>query len=114
MDGWLDFLTRPEGIGTTSVVILVGAMMALGWLVPRGVVDRIVERLVAAHTRIEDIQEKRLTESAARESEWRAAWTASQEANIVQARQLTELIEISRTSEAMIRALAEAARRGSA
>lgn len=96
----LIFRNAPGG----ALVGLIGlAIIAVwrGWLVPKMTVDQ----LAAATTRVETVQSERLVDSRARESELWGAWNAERARGDLQARQIDELLELARTTDAALRAL---------
>ena len=99
----MDQLISHFGPGGGLVALIAAAVLAVirGWLVPKRTVDQLAE----ATARVEAVQAQRLADSVARESEWKAAWQAADEARRVQAEQLRELLELGRTMDAFIRSL---------
>jgi DNA-binding GntR family transcriptional regulator len=89
--------------GGALVALIVFAVIAVwrGWLVPKTTVDRLDQ----AVARVEAVQEKRLAESVARETEWRSAWVAAEHARRLQAEQIGDLLELAKTTDAFIRGL---------
>lgn len=106
MDQVGDLLFR-NAPGGALVALIVFAVLAVwrGWLVPKSTVDKLDE----AVARVEAVQEKRLAESVARESEWKAAWLASEKARALQADQIGDLLELAKTTDAFIRGLRQVA-----
>lgn len=95
----------PSGALVTLIVFAVLAVWR-GWLVPKATVDQ----LTSANDRVAAVQAERLTDSKKREEEWRAAWTAERARGDLQERQIDELLELARTTDAALRGLKTAAR----
>jgi hypothetical protein len=108
MDGLVDLVSR-TGSGSALVTLVVFAVLAVwrGWLVPRAT----VERLEAAQRSIVEIQEKRLAEAIARESEWRKAYETSREANVLLIGQTDDVLAGLATVEQLVRDLTNKPRR---
>lgn len=92
--------------GGALVTLITFAVMAVwrGWLVPRAT----VERLEDAQRSIVEIQEKRLAEAIARESEWRMAYETVREANHVLTGHVEDVLAGLSTVEQLVRDLAAA------
>jgi hypothetical protein len=90
-----DVLLQGSAFGLLLVVI---AAILFGRLIP----DRFLDRLL-------QLQNDRLAEEKARGDEWRAANQAQEQRNDVLARQITELTEIGRTTNALIEGIKQAA-----
>ncbi len=106
--GGLEELILRSAPSGALVMLIVFAVLAVwrGWLVPRGTVDEIV----SANDRVAAVQAERLVDSKAREEEWRAAWTAERARGQLQDRQIDELLELARTTDAALRGLKTAAK----
>jgi hypothetical protein len=92
------------GIDGGALVSLVAvAILAVwrGWLVPRVTLDRMEQ----ATARVESVQAQRLADSQEREHEWREAWLKEKARGDLQADQISELLELARTTDAALRAL---------
>jgi hypothetical protein len=95
----------PSGALVTLIAFAVLAVYR-GWLVPKATVDQIT----AANDRVAAVQSERLDDSRSREEEWRAAWTAERARGDLQEKQIDELLELARTTDAALRGLKTAAK----
>lgn len=89
-----------------SIVIQGGAVGVLALFVLGILTGRLVPRKSLEDVRTD--RDARLAESQARGDEWRAAAHAQDERNDVLARQLTELLNANRTTNALIEGLRQA------
>lgn len=83
--------------GAAGVLLLAVIGILLGKLVP----DRTLDR-------IEKVHEQQLANEKARGDEWRARGDAQEQRNDVLAQQLAELLEVGRTTNALIEGLRRA------
>lgn len=89
-----------------SVVVQGGAVGLLAMVVVAVLVGRLVPRKVLDDTRAD--RDSRLADEKARGDEWRAAALAQDERNDVQGQQLAQLLDATRTTNALIEGLKQA------
>lgn len=89
-----------------AVIVQGGAVTVLTLVVISIVLGRLVPRKVLEDVRAD--RDDRLAAEKARGDEWRATAQAQDERNDVQARQLAELLDANRTTNALIEALNKA------
>lgn len=86
-----------EGIGIVGVVLILGAMVYNGFLVPKSIVADLTS---SRDARIKDLAEER--------DKWEGVANKALEALQVRNEQQAELMELARTTDAFIRALPRA------
>jgi hypothetical protein len=98
--GFLDFG------GPWAALVALGIIgIGLGWLeTPRG-----LRRIEADHALLVAAEQRRTDDERARGDEYREAWKAEKQRNDLLARNMDELLELSRTSRAIIESLRAAA-----
>lgn len=101
-------LRNLDGGAFIGLVALLATAMWRGWLVPRPTVVQLLE----AREVVIAAQSERLAESLEREREWRAAWMTSEERGRVRDAQTGDLLEMARTTDALVRALPRVLREG--
>ena len=112
MDPIFGIIDPQVGGWATCVTVLVAIVTAVwrGWLVPRPTVDRLEK----SWEQVCQSRAERLSESTEREKEWRAAWLAEQQKGSVRDQQVGDLLELARTTDALVRALPRAIQQGDA
>jgi hypothetical protein len=80
-----------------------GAIALLGWVARQFFTGNIIS--ARAQQTVNTIQEERLKELWKINHDLQDAWRKSQEANAIQAQQISKLLELGRLSEALLRAL---------
>lgn len=101
-------LRNLDGGAFIALVSLLATAVWRGWLVPRTTVDRLEkswEMVIASRA-------ERLAESVEREKEWRTSWMISEERGRVRDAQVVDLLELAKTTDALVRALPRAIRTG--
>jgi len=90
-----------DGGALVSLVAVAILSVWRGWLVPRVTLDRMEQ----STGRVETVQAQRLADSQEREHEWREAWLKEKARGDLQADQISELLELARTTDSALRAL---------
>jgi len=101
----MDFTGLDFGTVAPSTLVAMGILAIFrGWLVPRRVLDALVK---ASADRVSDAGE-RVTSADKTAAEWKDAYLAEAKINDVQARQITQLLDASRATQAVIAAIPKA------
>lgn len=110
--GLAEYVNPDLGGWAVFITLVVGLFTAVwrGWLVPRPTVDRLEK----SWEQVCGSAAERLAESIEREREWRASWMTSEERGRVRDEQVADLLELARTTDALVRALPRAIRTGDA
>ncbi len=98
----MDLLGIPGDVivqgGAAGVLLLTVLLLFSGWLVPARWLDKMLE-----------LHKERLGDEKARGDEWRATAKSEEERNRLLTEQMNELLEVGRTTNALIEGLKRAA-----